>query len=67
MLGWIHAIEINGHEQCADLVVGYVAAGDAGDEEFNLFTRETQAVSLFSYDVLWSQAASLVLSISTAA
>jgi len=35
----IHAIEINGHEQRADLVIGNFAACDTFNEERDLFTR----------------------------
>ena len=35
----VHAIQVNGHEERADLIVGNAAAGDAVDEELDLFTR----------------------------
>jgi len=52
----IHAIEVNGHQQCADLVIGDLAVRDPIDEELNLFTRQRLTVSLFSDNVLRSQA-----------
>src|SRR6185295_14562773 len=60
LLVFVHAIEIDGHEQRTDLIVGYLAAGDARDKELDLFTRQALSVSLFSDNVLRSQAASSV-------
>jgi hypothetical protein len=39
LLGVVHAVQVDGHEQRADLIVGNAAAGDACDEEVDLFTR----------------------------
>ena len=35
----VHAVEVDGHKQRADLIVGNATAGYAGDEELDLFTR----------------------------
>ena len=40
LLGVVHAVQVDGHQQRADLVVGDAAAGDAVDEEVDLFARE---------------------------
>jgi len=52
----IHAIEVNGHQQCANLVISDLAVRHSIDEEFNLFMRQRLTVSLFSDNVLRSQA-----------
>src|SRR5215213_5178744 len=39
LLRLVHAVEVDGHEERADLIVGNAAAGDACDEEVDLFTR----------------------------
>ena len=37
LLCLVHAIQVNGHEQRADLVVSNATAGNSADEEVNLF------------------------------
>src|SRR6267143_6709721 len=55
LLGLVHAVEIDGHQQSADLVISYLFAGYAADEEIDLFTREMFAIAFFANDVLRSQ------------
>ena len=55
LLGVVHAVQVDGHQQRADLVVGDTAARDALDEEIDFLTRELFAVTFFSDDVLRSQ------------
>ncbi len=40
LFGLIHAVEVDGHQQRANLVVGNVAMSDTRNEEIDLFTRE---------------------------
>jgi hypothetical protein len=39
LLGIVHAIQVDGHEERADLVIGDAAIGNSLDEEVDLFTR----------------------------
>ena len=55
LLGIVHAVKVNGHQQCAGLIVGDGAAGHALDEEGDLFGREGFPVALLSNYVLRSQ------------
>ena len=55
LLGVVHAVEIDGHQQCADLIVGNGPLRHAVDEEVDLFTGEMLAVAFLSNYVLRSQ------------
>src|SRR5689334_5519346 len=39
LLGIVHAVQVNGHEESADLVVGNAPVANSRDEEVDLFTR----------------------------
>src|SRR5712671_1053920 len=56
LLGVIHALEVNSHQQRTDLIIGNAIMRNSLDEEHDLFARQTLAVSFFSDDVLRSQA-----------
>src|SRR5262249_39067243 len=39
LLVLVHTVQVDGHEQRADLIIRDAAARDSADEELNLFTR----------------------------
>src|SRR4030095_13604703 len=55
----VHAVQVDRHQQRADLVIRNASARDSADEEVDLVARKALTVSVLSYDVLWSQAAFL--------
>lgn len=55
LLGLIHAIKKDRHQQGADLIVGDCAPGDAVDKKLDLVACQIQAIAFLSDDVLWSQ------------
>lgn len=61
LFGLVHSVEIDRHQQRADLVVRDVVMRYARDEEINLRSRELLAVALLPNDVLRSQMFSLIV------
>src|SRR5882724_9133311 len=55
LLGLVHAIEVDSHQQSADLIISNLLAGYAPNEEIDLLTREMFAIPLFPNNVLRSQ------------
>src|SRR6266550_5827910 len=55
LLGLVHAVEVDGHQQSADLIISYLFARYAADEEIYFFTREMFAIPFFANDVLRPQ------------
>src|SRR6185295_2838802 len=66
LLGIVHAVEVDGHEQRAYLVIRNCAARYAVDEELDLLARKSLAVTFLSDNVLRSQFASPLLRRTTA-
>src|SRR6267378_1436995 len=62
----VHAVQVNGHQQRANLVVSDRAARDAVDEEIDLTARKLFAVTLLADYILRSQIASPFLVRTTA-
>src|SRR5688500_11716227 len=58
LLGFIHPIQINCHQQGADLIVRDCALSDAVDKKLDLVACQSQAIAFLSDDVLWSQTVS---------
>src|SRR5215510_14269834 len=59
----VHPIQIDGHEQGTNLVIGDATARHSGNEELDLFARKIRTISFSSDDVLRSH----LLSINTTA
>jgi hypothetical protein len=54
----VHAVQVDRHQQSANLIVSDSTARDAVDEEIDLLARKFFAVTFLSDDVLRSQLAS---------